>query len=129
MSIKKVTTEMINARFNGFEKTTKDLVEVLIRKLTGMENENAELKGKLVEIQSQLTERETERNVRKPNRSSDSDEDHQKRKKSSESSSSDKESNKTVIEKVCAQEVLAKISEPEILIKTAEKNRRKLVLN
>jgi transposase-like protein len=56
MSMKKVVTEMINIRFSVFEKTLKEWVDVVMPKLTGMENENAELKEKLNEIQTKLSE-------------------------------------------------------------------------
>jgi hypothetical protein len=52
-----------------------------MRKLTGMEEENAKLKEQINEIKIQVSEREKERGIRKPNRSSDSDKEHQKKKK------------------------------------------------
>jgi hypothetical protein len=37
MSIKKVTTEMINSRLYGAENTIKDLIDMVLQKLGGME--------------------------------------------------------------------------------------------
>jgi hypothetical protein len=59
----------------------------IMQKFGGLENENAILKEKLEEIKSHLVEKETERNSKKHNHSSYSDEDHPRKKKSSGSSS------------------------------------------
>jgi hypothetical protein len=67
-----------------------------------------------------LKEKNTNESPRRPHRSSDSDEEHLKKVNSSESSSSDKDSNDSSIQKVCAQEVLQRLREPKVIVKIAE---------
>jgi uncharacterized membrane protein len=94
---------MINTRLSNYEKMMMDWTKGITQKLDKVVSENTELKEKLIEIQSQLAEKETERSSKRHNHSSDSEDDHPRKKKSSRSSSSDEESNKIIIEKVCPQ--------------------------
>jgi hypothetical protein len=89
-----------------------------MKKLRGLEKENAELKEKLTEVQTEIKGKNSSEYPRKNRNSSESDEDHPRRKKSSGSSSSDEDSNGTTIKKVCAQEVLEKLREPKIEVKS-----------
>jgi chromosome segregation ATPase len=119
MGTKKVITEMVNNRISSIEKMLKDVAEGIMKKLGGLEKENAELREKLTEIQTEIKEKSSNENPRKNRKSSESDEDHPRRKKSSGSSSSHEDNNGTTINKVCAQEVLEKFREPEIEVKSA----------
>jgi hypothetical protein len=116
---KKVITEMVNNRMNKFEMLLKDYTEGIMKKIGVLEKENAELKEKLAEIQTEKKEENPDNYPRRNRKSSDSDEDHPRKKKSSGSSSSDEENNETAIRKVSAYEVLQKLREPEIEVRSA----------
>jgi DNA repair ATPase RecN len=57
IGMRKVTTEMINNRMNGTDQT----LEIIIKKLGGLEKENAELREKLTEIQTPVNENSKEK--------------------------------------------------------------------
>jgi hypothetical protein len=85
-----------------------------------LEEENVELKGQLNEIQKELREKKAEKSPRKLHRSSESDEENPRKRKSSKSLSSNQESNKLMKQKACAHEVLSRLREPKIEVRTAD---------
>jgi hypothetical protein len=86
-----------------------------------MEEENKEIKERKTKIQSKVSEIDRKEYIRKPHRSSESDEETPRKRKSSDSSSSDEENKEVNKEKIYAQQVLEKLREPEIIIKIADK--------
>jgi chromosome segregation ATPase len=83
MSIKKVTTEMINIRLSNNEKSMNEMMKDILKKLGVIEEENAELKEQLKEIQTELKKKNDNENPGKPHKSSESNEEHSKKRKPS----------------------------------------------
>jgi chromosome segregation ATPase len=116
IGMRKVTTEMINNRMNR----TEQMLDTIIKRFGGLEKENAELKEQLTEMQTEIKEINSREKTRKIKSSSESDDDHPKKTKSSGSSSSDDENDNLKMKKVTAHEVLNKLREPIIIVRTAE---------
>jgi hypothetical protein len=116
IGMRKVTTEMVNNRMNGIEH----FMDIIMKHFAGLEKENAELKEQMAEVQTEVKEMNSREKTRKISSSSESDDDHPKKKKSSGSSSSDEENDNLKMKKITAQEVLNKLREPDIEVRTAE---------
>jgi hypothetical protein len=91
----------------------------MMKKLGGIEKDNAELKEQLAEIRAELKEKNANEQPKRNGKSSESDGDHPRKKKSSGSSSSDEDNNNPEMKKITVHEVLNKLREPEIEVKRA----------
>jgi hypothetical protein len=81
----------MNDKLSRFEKTIVGTMDKLIHKVQGMEGETKEMNEKITEIQIKVSEIDRKESIRKPHRSSESDEESPRKRKPSDSSSSNEE--------------------------------------
>jgi hypothetical protein len=97
MNKEKQTNEFkLEVNKNRFEKIIVETIDKLIHKVQGIEEEAKEMKAKITEMQTKVSEaaQNIKENNRKSNRTSDSSEELSRKRKPSDNSSSDEENNK-----------------------------------
>jgi hypothetical protein len=113
MDKRKIITELINGRFNRYEESLDNTNE----------ETSKETNDKVLSLTARVLELIQENITRNRNfkYSSDLDDNNPKNRKPIDSYNSDKDDNEHKIKKVYAQQVLGKVRESNIAVKTADK--------